>query len=562
MWRWRPRPGRLAAVAACLAIVLAAGASPAPATAPDGTNQLRLERTVRYLQDVQNPDGGYSGRPGGGSDPMMTCWVAMALAAGGIHPAYQHEPGGVDAWTYIEQHTKSYKQTTDYERTLLAAVAAGESGRDVGGTDLIARILERQRPDGGFPQTLGGNPYVNSTAFAILSLSGSTDPAVAQPIQRAADWLVDHQRDNGSWSSYSLESFQDADMTGAVIQALVRADRHGGEAERDALEWLRAMQNEDGGFGAVRPGEESNSASTSWVVQGLWAAGIDPRTWRRGGGDPLDYLGSLQQPDGSVVWKPSQPAANPIWMTAYAAPALAGMPLPILAPPPPAENPPDQPPVDEGTGDVPPDPNAGQGGLLAKGSGGVIAGGGGRGAALFSRPQPQSQGRTASGIRRVRPLTARERQRREEQRRRSTRRRPLERTADVPPPTGTSNGSAASGVTPTPSAAVEPGAGAARSTAADRAGGGDAGSLDGAAPVTTGAAGANEITGRVIGDANADMGTPGRSPVEGIAPGLLGAKAGGETSSAWALGIGCGLLLCAGVGSQLDRRRPRLRKLA
>ena len=92
--------------------------------------------------------------------------------------------------------------------------------------------------------------------------------------------------------------------------------------------------------------------------------------------------------------------------------------------------------------------------------------------------------------------------------------------------------------------------------------GGDAGSLDAAAPVAAAAAGANEVTGRVIGDANADCRHPRPLAVEGIAPGLLGAKAGGEPSPAWALGIGCGLLLCAGVGSQLDRRRPRLRRPA
>ncbi|HEY6780485.1 MAG TPA: prenyltransferase/squalene oxidase repeat-containing protein, partial [Thermoleophilaceae bacterium] len=356
-------------------------------TAPDGTNQLRLERTVRYLQDVQNLDGGYAGQAGGASDVMMTCWVAMALAAGGVHPRFQAKPGGTDAWAYIEQHTKVYKQTTDYERTLLAAVAAGEDGRDVGGTDLIARILERQRPDGpnagSISQTPTGGPYINATAFAILSLSGTGDPATSQPVQRAADWLVDHQNANGSWGSASLSSPQDADVTGAVIQALVRAGRHGSDAEQRALDFLQTMQNDDGGFGEVNPGEESNSASTSWVVQGLWAAGIDPRTWSRAGGDPLAYLASLQQGDGSVVWKPSQPAANPIWMTAYAAPAFAGLPLPVPAPPAPAD-PPEQPSTEDGPGATQPDPTPGPGGFGGRG-GGVIAGGGGRGAALFSR---------------------------------------------------------------------------------------------------------------------------------------------------------------------------------
>ena len=65
-------------------------------------------------------------------------------------------------------------------------------------------------------------------------------------------------------------------MTGAVIQALVRAGRRDSDAIDDALAWLRTMQNDDGGFTAVRPGEESNSATTAWVVQALWAVGYRP----------------------------------------------------------------------------------------------------------------------------------------------------------------------------------------------------------------------------------------------------------------------------------------------
>jgi prenyltransferase beta subunit len=533
---------------------MAALPATASGAAPDGTNQLRLERTVRYLQDVQSLDGGYSGRAGGDSDVMMTCWVAMALAAAGINPQSQRQPGGVDAWTYIEQHTTTYEQTTDYERTLLAAVAAGESGRDVGGTDLIARILERQHPgDGGFPQKPGGVAYVNATAFAILSLSGTGDPAAEAAIQHAADWLVANQNDNGSWASSNPGSLQDADMTGAAIQALVRAGHHGSAAESRALDFLRSMQHDDGGFSEVYPADESNSASTSWVVQGLWAAGIDPRTWQRAQGNPLDYLASLQQPDGSIVWKPSQPAANPVWMTAYAAPAFSGQPLPAPAPPL-DDPPPTESPTEDGLGATSPDPTAGEGGLSAKGSG-VIAGGGGAGAPLFSRPQPQSQGNVAGGVRRVRPLTKRERHQH------STRKRRLDPAANAAPPTGTSNGNAVSGVTPTPSSAHRPGAGSSAAASSAQAGGGGSGRLSPSDPTTTTPA-AGEVTGRVIGDANADAGTPGRARAEGIAPGLLGAQAGGDPSSGLAIGIACGLVLCAGVGSQLDRRRPRSTSLA
>ena len=52
-----------------------------------------------------------------------------------------------------------------------------------------------------------------------------------------------------------------------------------------------------------------------------------PQTWRTHGGgpseEPLDYMASLQEPDGHLRWRRSQDL-NGIWMTAYSAPAFAG----------------------------------------------------------------------------------------------------------------------------------------------------------------------------------------------------------------------------------------------
>jgi prenyltransferase beta subunit len=518
---------RAALLAACCAIAVAATASPAPAAAPDGTNQARLDRTVRFLQEVQNLDGGFGGRAGGSSDVLFSCWVAVGLAAAGINPHDQRRPGGADLYDYIERNTTRYDQTTDYERTLLAVLAAGESGRDFAGIDLVGKILARQLPDGGFPQTATGTQgWVNATAFALLPLSRVDEPVARAAVQRAADWLIANQNANGSWASSKLGTNQDADMTGAVIQALSRAGRARSDAVRRALDFLRGMQGLDGGFSAVTPGSETNTGTTAWVVQGLWAAGIDPRTWDRGGGDPLDYLASMQQPDGSIVWTRSTPGLNPVWMTAYAAPALAGQPLPIAAPPRAVTPPPGQQPTGP-DGEQRPAPTSrddGNGGLPGGRDGDVIAGGGGRGAPLFSRPQPQSQGRTTGGVRSL------DRRKAERQRQASTRRRRVDHAA-----TATSNGAASAGVVSTASAARRAGAGSGDSGN----GHGDGGGSDG------------EVTGTVI--SGGDAGTPGRGRNEGIAPGLQGAEAGGEQGPELALALAGAMLLSAGAGVRKER---------
>ncbi len=180
-------------------------------------------------------------------------------------------------------------------------------------------------------------------------------------------------------------------MTGAAIQALVAAGRRGSGAVDRGLDYLRDAQAPDGGFPAL-PGEsESNAASTAWAVQAIWAVGENPETWLTGGGgeseEPLDYMASLQEPDGHIRWKRSDDI-NGVWMTAFVAPAFAGQTWPIPAAPRALKSPPGKQP--------------GSGGAGAQRGDGVIAGGGGAGAPLFSRPKPQSKGRTPGGARVVR----------------------------------------------------------------------------------------------------------------------------------------------------------------
>jgi hypothetical protein len=380
-------------------LVLAVGAAllAAPATsAPNPTDQVRLETTVRFLQGAQNLDGGFGGSPGAKSGSMFTAWVALALAAAGINPRDQALPGGTDAYAYLVDH---YQQgvaesdcaptacTTTFERELMVVNATGTDPRDFGGVDLVGELLARARPDGSFPHVPGGQPGVNDTIFAIFSLAPIGEVVAQAPIQHAADWIESAQQEIGGWAWRAGDAPDEVDMTGAAIQALVAAGRPGNEAVQRGLDYLRQAQNPDGGF-PMFPGEaESNSASTCWAVQAIWAAGENPETWLTGSGqateEPLDYLESLQAPDGHIRWKTGDDL-NGVWMTAYCAPAFAGQAWPIPAAPRSVRS--------------PEPPEAGEGGGNQSG-GGVLAGGGGSGAPAFSRPKPQSQGKTPGGAR-------------------------------------------------------------------------------------------------------------------------------------------------------------------
>ena len=54
---------------------------------------------------------------------------------------------------------------------------------------------------------------------------------------------------------------------------------HDTEGQEKAFEYLREAEEPDGGF-LEFPGEsEPNVASTAWVVQAMWSAGMNPETW-------------------------------------------------------------------------------------------------------------------------------------------------------------------------------------------------------------------------------------------------------------------------------------------
>jgi prenyltransferase beta subunit len=513
--RWR---GLIVALAAC---ALAGCLLPALAdsAAPDAEAQATLDRSVRFLQEAQNPDGGFGGSRGGVSDPDFSAWTAYALAAAGVNPQDQAQPGGVDVFTYLAGHTAELRETTDFDRVALVALASGTSPFAFGAARPVETILARQLPDGSFAQRAGVQTgWVNATIWSIFPLSAIHTPAVAAAVARAAEWLLAQQRPDGSWGSTTASSVSDADMVGAAIQALAAAAPYAdageqeafGEADREAFEFLATMQGADGGFRETQGGA-TNSATTAWVLQGMWAGGVDPRAWRTAEGrDPLSFLASLQRPDGSIGWTATDDL-NSLWMTAQVGPALAGRTYPLVETPreaPPVERAAPAQPVAES--DPAPAPESGHGGVGTTSAPGVKAGGGGRGAKLFSAPQPQSGGATPHGARRV---------------------------AAKPEPSA-----------PAEAPAPELSLSAAGAGSGSRHTGGGDGSGD--TPVRGGGAGGSvgTVEGVLVGDRGGD------SPA---APGLFGADSGGETGGLILFGLVVALLAAGVLGTRSERGGAR-----
>jgi Prenyltransferase and squalene oxidase repeat len=525
--------------------------------APSLKRQALLDSTVRFLQDSQQQDGSFAqaGEPTQGT----SAWVALALAAAGINPRNQAKPCGTDAYTYLVTHfhgeagpSKAPVATTALERELLVVNASGGNPHDFAGFDLVAELLGRQLPDGSFAFLPEGKGQANATIFAILALSPVDEASIEPAIRSAVEWLISQQGKDGGWSWLDKGTISEVDMTGAAIEALnaagppsVAAERAAFEsAQQEALEYLEDAQLPDGGFPAL-PGSqsESNVASTAWAVQGIWSAGGNPEAWRTGSGllteEPLDYMESMQQPDGQIRWSRSSDL-NGIWMTAYVTPAFAGQALPI-------------PEATFSNASVPSCETNGDGKET-----GVIAGGGGKGAPLFSRPKPQSKGKTPGGARIVRNKGLRPRNHSRSRRGASTKQPTGTETAE-PKETNAADQDEVTAVSSSagPGESGRPGGpGAAGAEAGAGPGAGPAGApvpatlREAVEDAAAGAAG-REVSGVVIGDVSA----AGDSELAFGAPGLRSADEGGDPERWVAIGIGAAALLVALSGAQWERRR-------
>lgn len=125
-----------------------------------------------------------------------------------------------------------------------------------------------------------------------LGLYGTTDPTydgvwrqslafLAQkieyvtPAKQSVDWLLEQQCDSGAFTSYrddasapcDASTVMDTNATAAAVQAFIELGQHR-EAADNGADWLKSVQNEDGGWGYT-PGSPSDANSTAVVIGAL-----------------------------------------------------------------------------------------------------------------------------------------------------------------------------------------------------------------------------------------------------------------------------------------------------
>lgn len=259
---------------------------------------------LAYLRSAQGPDG-----TTGGS--LVSAWSAMAFGAHGERAQDIRAAGGRNLLEGLT--AASLVSATDVERQILAVRAAGVDPHGFGGQNLVSILLGRFH-DG----QLGETSLLNDDMFGILALLAAEVSPRAPEIEQTVSTLLQRQDRDGLW--------ENLDLTAAAIQALRAYGARGGRLDvRDAVSrargFLRSHQDRFGGFG-------ENSATTSWGIQAVVALGEDPETWRTpDGATPWTALLRYRNSSGGFGWQ-SNVDVSP-FMTAYAVPALLGIPWPI-----------------------------------------------------------------------------------------------------------------------------------------------------------------------------------------------------------------------------------------
>lgn len=148
-------------------------------------------------------------------------------------------------------------------------------------------------------------------SFALIALYR----VHAEPAAAAVDWLAGQQCENGAFPAFRADPAKacdaklmvDTNSTAAAAQALSAVGGHG-TAVTKAVNWLKSVQNKDGGWGFA-PGGASDANSTSVVIGALTTQNIPVSKIRTGGKSPYDALLKLSLPcadGGAFAYQPDK----------------------------------------------------------------------------------------------------------------------------------------------------------------------------------------------------------------------------------------------------------------
>ena len=265
-------------IALLLLLVLLTGCGAKTEEAPW---QTAYRETGKYLQEQDTLSAGSVGGE----------WSVIGLSRAGLLSDAAAQSYEQTAEDYVKQagsvrlhHAKS----TENSRTILGLTAAGYNAANVAGVDLTAGLT-----DMAYLRAQGTNGPI--WALIALDCHGYDIPQCADGEEQVTREglvaeILSYQCSDGGWALMGDES--DVDLTAMALTALApyQEETDVKAAVEQALTFLSAAQQDDGGFmswGAA------NSESCAQVIVALTALGIDSAAdarFTKAGGTAIDAL--------------------------------------------------------------------------------------------------------------------------------------------------------------------------------------------------------------------------------------------------------------------------------
>jgi prenyltransferase beta subunit len=216
-----------------------------------------------------------------------------------VHIATMQDENG--AWSRLKGEFPPEAESTAWAVIALNLNGIASEKVDKG----VAFLLKDQRPDGSWSNNTA------ATAFTIMGLKQANKGEEA--IKKAIQYLRDVQDANGGFKRLGKEGPPLTIYTAMVLAALKDAGIPKNDPMvRMGLDWLMGCQNADGGY-PIPKGTPSLSFATGLVIKGLTAYGVAPTSPFIQ--DAVEFILSTQKSSGGFA--PVPPAPEDPEVTAY-----------------------------------------------------------------------------------------------------------------------------------------------------------------------------------------------------------------------------------------------------
>lgn len=203
-------------------------------------------------------------------------WTMLVLAQSGYEMEDSYRASYLQNVAQVVKEKKGIlnsRKITDYDRVILSLTALGEDVSDIAGYDLL-------KPLSNFTQVC--QQGINGPIWTLIALD-SKDYQIPENKKQSAQttrkkliaYILERQLPDGGWTLAGDEA--DADLTAMALQALSRyvsKDTKVKDAVEKAVNLLATMQQEDGAFSS---GGTENVESTAQVMLALLSLNIDPQ---------------------------------------------------------------------------------------------------------------------------------------------------------------------------------------------------------------------------------------------------------------------------------------------